>query len=156
VSRRKKAEKRSVVGDYRYNSPVVAKFINYIMYDGKKSVAESVVYTAFTIIDGKEGRSAIDLFYTALENVRPVLEVRSRRVGGATYQIPTEVRSERADALSMKWLIASSRKRPERSMAERLAREILEAFFGRGAGVKKKEDVHKMADANKSFAHYRW
>lgn len=156
MSRRRAAKKRVVVKDPMYGDTVVTKFMNCLMYDGKKTVAESIVYGAFKKIDGKNGKTCIDLFHEALTAVRPILEVRSRRVGGATYQVPTEVSPDRAQALSIRWLINASRSRNEKTMIDRLAAEILDASSGRGAAVKKREDTHKMAEANRAFAHYRW
>ncbi len=156
MARRRAAEKRVVVKDPVYGDVVVTKFMNCLMYDGKKTVAESIVYGAFKRIDGKGGKTCVELFHDALMAVKPVLEVRSRRVGGATYQVPTEVSAVRAQALSIRWLINASRNRGEKTMEERLAAEILDASSGRGAAVKKREDTHKMAEANRAFAHYRW
>lgn len=156
MSRRRAAEKREIHPDAKFGDLVVAKFINNIMYDGKKSVSESIVYGAFDKIHGRGGKSAVELFHEALENVRPSIEVRSRRVGGATYQVPTDVRAERAQALAFRWIIGSSRKRSEKTMIDRLSGELLDAVNNRGAAVKKREDTHKMAEANRAFAHYRW
>ncbi len=156
--RRRKAPVREVMPDPIYNSVVITKFINKIMLDGKKSVAEKIVYTALEIASKKtEGeKRGIEIFNDAVDNVKPVLEVRSRRVGGATYQVPVEVRPERQLSLSLRWLVDSARKRNERTMAERLANELLDASSDKGATFKKKEDIYKMAEANKAFAHYRW
>lgn len=156
MSRRRAAEKREVHPDAKYGDVLVAKFISNIMYSGKKSVAETIVYGAFDKIQGKNGKNAVDIFHEALENVKPALEVRSRRVGGATYQVPTEVRPERSRALAFRWLIASARKRSEKTMVDRLSAELLDAVNNRGASVKKREDTYKMAEANRAFAHYRW
>jgi small subunit ribosomal protein S7 len=156
MSRRRAAEKREINPDAKYNSIVVAKFINNIMYQGKKSVAERIVYGAFDKIQSKGGKSPLEIFEEALENIKPSLEVRSRRVGGATYQVPCDVRAERAQALAFRWIIASSRKRSEKTMVDRLSGELLDAINNRGASVKKREDTHKMAEANRAFAHYRW
>lgn len=156
MSRRRAAEKREIHPDAKYGDVLVAKFISNIMYSGKKSVAETIVYGAFDKIQGKGGKNAVDIFHEALENVKPSLEVRSRRVGGATYQVPTEVRPERSRALAFRWLIASARKRSEKTMVDRLSAELLDAVNNRGASVKKREDTYKMAEANRAFAHYRW
>ena len=156
MSRKRKAPVRKIYPDPKYRSVVISKFINSIMYDGKRSTAEKIVYGAFEIIHKKNGTEPIKVFHEALENVQPQLEVRSRRVGGATYQVPVEVRSDRALALAIRWLINSSRNRSENSMTERLSGELIDASSNRGASVKKKEDTHKMAEANKAFSHYRW
>ena len=142
--------------DPKFNDMIVSKFTSCLMYDGKRSIAEKIVYGAFEVIHKKIGTEPIKVFHEALENVQPQLEVRSRRVGGATYQVPVEVRSERALALGIRWLINSSRNRSENSMTERLSGELMDASSNRGASVKKKEDTHKMAEANKAFSHYRW
>ena len=156
MSRKKRAPIRKIYPDPKYHSMVISKFINSIMYDGKRSTAEKIVYGAFEVIHKKIGTEPIKVFHEALENVQPQLEVRSRRVGGATYQVPVEVRSDRALALAIRWLINSSRNRSENSMTERLSGELMDASSNRGASVKKKEDTHKMAEANKAFSHYRW
>ena len=156
VPRRGKISKRDVLPDPLYNSKLVTKLINNIMLDGKKGVAQKIVYDAFEIINAKEGESALDVFTAALENVMPVLEVKARRVGGSTYQVPMEVRAERRQTLGLRWLTAFSRKRSERTMAERLAGEILDAKNSAGGAFKKKEETHRMAEANKAFAHYRY
>jgi small subunit ribosomal protein S7 len=156
MARRRAAEKREVLKDPKYDDVVVTKFINCLMYGGKKSVSEKILYTAFDSIHGKNGKNCLELFTEALANVRPTLEVRSRRVGGATYQVPTEVAPDRAQALSIRWMIKAARSRSEKTMAERLAAEVLDAAAGKGVAVKKKEDTHKMAEANRAFAHYRW
>lgn len=157
MSRRRAAIKREVIPDAKYGDIILAKFINNIMLQGKKSVAEKIVYGMFDRIDGKvDRRSALDIFHEAINKVKPDVEVRSRRIGGATYQIPVEVRDMRRQALSFRWLIESARKRSERTMVERLASEFLDAYQGRGGALKKREDTHKMAEANKAFAHYRW
>ncbi|NLM75769.1 MAG: 30S ribosomal protein S7 [Clostridiaceae bacterium] len=148
--------KRDVLADPLYNDKVVTKLINNIMLDGKKGVAQKICYDAFDIIKEKTGRDPLEVFKEALENIMPVLEVRARRVGGATYQVPVEVRPERRQALGLRWLVDHARKRGERTMKERLANEILDATNNLGGAVKKKEDTHKMAEANKAFAHYRW
>ena len=156
VPRRGFVPKREVLPDPLYNSKVVSKLINGIMYDGKKGVAQKVVYGAFNIIRDKTGKEPLDVFTTALENIMPVLEVKARRVGGSTYQVPIEVRPERRQALGLRWLINYSRNRGEKTMAERLAGELMDAGNGTGSAVKKREDTHRMAEANKAFAHYRW
>ncbi len=156
MARRRAAEKREVNPDPKYGDVVITKFINNLMLDGKKSVAERIVYGAFNLIESRQGKSPVDVFHDAMENVRPQIEVRSRRVGGATYQVPVEVRQDRKQALSIRWLIAAARNRSENTMVERLAGELLDAANGRGAAVKKREDTHRMAEANKAFAHYRW
>jgi small subunit ribosomal protein S7 len=156
MSRRRAAEKRVVNPDPKYGDLVASKFINNMMIDGKKSIAETIFYSALEVISKKIGRDAIELFHEALENVKPNLEVRSRRVGGATYQVPVEVRSVRALALAIRWIIGAARKRSEKTMKDRLAGEILDAVNNRGAAVKKREDTHKMAEANRAFALYRW
>ncbi len=154
--RRRRAPVREVLGDPIYGSKVVTKFINKMMYDGKRSVAEKIIYATFDRIEAKGSGKGIEIFQKALDNVRPLVEVRSRRVGGATYQVPVEVRPERQQSLSIRWLLEATRKRNERTMVERLANELIDAANDRGAAFKKKEDVHKMAEANKAFAHYRW
>ena len=156
MSRRRKAIKREVMPDPKFNDKVVSKFTSCLMFDGNRSTAEKIVYGAFEFIEKKAGVEPVKIFHEALENVQPQLEVRSRRVGGATYQVPVEVRSERALALAIRWLINSSRNRSENSMTERLSSELLDASSNRGASVKKREDTHKMAEANKAFSHYRW
>ncbi|MEJ2504380.1 MAG: 30S ribosomal protein S7 [Gemmatimonadota bacterium] len=156
MSRRQSAVKREVPVDPRYGSIEVTKFINNLLVDGKKSSAEAIFYDAMRGVEEKTGQSALTVFEQALSNVRPSVEVKSRRVGGATYQVPVEVRPERRTALAMRWLISFARGRTERSMSERLAAELLAASRNEGSAVKKKEDTHRMADANKAFAHYRW
>jgi small subunit ribosomal protein S7 len=156
MSRRRAAEKRKVLPDAKFGSLVVAKFINCLMKMGKKSVAERAFYDAIEEIERKTKQNGIEVFLEALENVKPFVEVRSRRVGGATYQVPVEVRSDRRQALAIKWLIMAARKRNEKIISLKLASELLEAFNKRGAAYKKREDTHKMADANKAFSHYRW
>jgi small subunit ribosomal protein S7 len=156
MSRRHSAEKREVLPDAKYGDRVLTKFMNNLMYDGKKSVAEGIIYGAMGRVETRMKRIPIDVFHEALDNVKPAVEVRSRRVGGATYQVPVEVRPERREALAIRWLIDASRKRNENTMEERLAAELMDAVNGRGAAVKKREDTHKMADANKAFSHYRW
>jgi len=155
--RRRRAPKRPVMPDPVYNSEIVTKFINKVMWDGKKTLAERIVYGAIEKLDNKEeGTKGIDLFFKAIENVKPLLEVRSRRVGGATYQVPMEVRPERQQTLSIRWIVDAARNRNERTMVERLANELWDAANERGAAFKKREDTHRMAEANKAFAHYRW
>ncbi|GAA8796975.1 30S ribosomal protein S7 [Helicobacter pylori] len=144
------------MGDPVYGNKVVTKFINKMMYDGKKSVAEKIIYKAFNKIEEKSGEKGIEVFEKALERVRPLVEVRSRRVGGATYQVPVEVRASRQQSLSIRWILEATRKRNERMVVDRLANELMDAASDKGAAFKKKEDVHKMAEANKAFAHYRW
>jgi len=154
--RRRKAPVREVMPDPIYNSKVISKFINTIMLDGKKSAAQKIMYGAIANLDKRGEESGFDLFEKAIENVKPLLEVRSRRVGGATYQVPVEVRAVRRQTLALRWLVEYARKRNERTMVERLANELFEAANERGASFKKKEDMHRMAEANKAFAHYRW
>jgi small subunit ribosomal protein S7 len=156
MSRRHRAEKRPVLPDPKFKDTVVSKFMSCLMFDGKRSVAEKIVYGAFDRIQEKSGSEPVRVFHDALENVRPHLEVRSRRVGGATYQVPVEVRAERAQALAIRWLIDSSRKRGETTMMDRLSGELMDAANNRGNAVKKREDTHKMAEANRAFSHYRW
>ena len=156
MSRRHSAEKREVLPDAKFGDRVLTKFMNNLMHDGKKSVAEGIVYGALERVEGKRRRPPIEVFHEALDNIKPSVEVRSRRVGGATYQVPVEVRPERREALAIRWLIKASRARNEHTMEERLAGELLDAANMRGTAVKKREDTHKMADANKAFSHYRW
>ncbi len=156
MSRRKSAIKRPVLPDARYDSQTVSKFINVLMLQGKKSTAEGIFYNAMDIVENRTGQPGVNIFKQALSNLKPVVEVKSRRVGGATYQVPVEVRPERRTALAMRWLISYSRARNEKSMAEKLASEIIAASKNEGAAIKKKDDTHRMADANKAFAHYRW
>ena len=156
MSRRKSAVKRPVLADARYESQTVSKFINAMMYEGKKSTAERIFYDAMDLVEQRTNQPGVNVFKQALSNLKPAVEVKSRRVGGATYQVPVEVRPDRRTALAMRWLIAYSRERNEKSMAEKLAAEIILASRGEGNAVKKKEDTHRMADANKAFAHYRW
>ena len=148
--------KRDVLPDPVYNSKLVTRFINKVMYDGKKGIAETIVYDAFDIIRSKTGKDPLEVFEAALKNVMPVLEVRARRVGGANYQVPVEVRADRRLSLGIRWLVNYTRLRNEKTMRERLSAELLDAANGTGASIKKKEDTHKMAEANKAFAHYRW
>src|ERR1700736_6997252 len=156
MSRRHSAEKREINPDPKFGNLVVSKFMNSIMYQGKKSVAEQIVYGAFDIIEGKTKSSPVGVFQQALDHVRPAVEGRSRRVGGATYQVPVEVRADRSQALAIRWLISSSRGRSENTMEERLSSELLDAANNHGVAVKRREDTHRMADANKAFSHYRW
>ncbi|WP_299881525.1 30S ribosomal protein S7 [uncultured Cocleimonas sp.] len=156
MPRRREVPKRIILPDPKFGSLVLAKFINTIMKDGKKSIAEKVVYVALDQIAAKKGNDGMEVLEAALENVRPSVEVKSRRVGGATYQVPVEVRSSRQNALAMRWLVDASRRRGEKSMALKLAGELMDAAEKRGSAVKKREDTHKMADANKAFAHFRW
>jgi small subunit ribosomal protein S7 len=156
MSRRTKAERREAQADSRFESTTVAKFINALMLDGKKSLAESLFYDALDIVEEKTGQPGLNVFRTALTNAKPALEVKSRRVGGATYQVPIEVRPERRNALAIRWLIGYARLRGEKTMSERLAAEFMAASRGEGSTIKKKEDTHRMAEANKAFAHYRW
>jgi small subunit ribosomal protein S7 len=156
MSRRRRAEKREIIPDPKFGDVVLTKFMNSVMNDGKKSVAERIVYGALDQIEDKTKQNPIELFHQALENVMPALEVRSRRVGGATYQVPVEVRSERRQALAIRWIITAARGRNENTMVERLSGELLDAANNRGTAVKKREDTHRMADANRAFSHYRW
>src|SRR5580693_10411606 len=156
MSRRRAAEKREVLPDAKFHDIVLSKFMNTLMERGKKSVAERVVYGALDEIEGKLKQDPVPAFHEALENVKPAVEVRSRRVGGATYRVPVEVRADRSQALAIRWLISSSRGRSENTMEERLSGELLDAANNRGAAVKRREDTHRMADANKAFSHYRW
>ncbi|HMQ42612.1 MAG TPA: 30S ribosomal protein S7 [Paracoccus sp. (in: a-proteobacteria)] len=156
MSRRHAAEKREVLPDAKYGDRVLTKFMNNLMVDGKKSVAERIVYNALDRVEGKLKRAPVEVFHEALDNVKPSVEVRSRRVGGATYQVPVEVRPSRREALAIRWLITAAKNRNENTMEERLAGELADAVNGRGTAVKKREDTHKMADANKAFSHYRW
>ena len=156
MSRRRAAEKRVVIPDHKYNDIILTKFMNRIMIDGKKSISEKIVYGAFEIISEKTEKSPIDFFHEALNNVKPSLEVRSRRVGGATYQVPVEVKSKRAQALAIRWLVDSARKRKDKNMSDKIFNELFDAYEKKGAAVKKREDVHKMAESNKAFAHFRW
>ena len=156
MSRRGQISKRDVLPDPLYNSKLVTKLVNNVMLDGKKGVAQKIVYDAFAIVESKLSTNALEVFQEALENIMPVLEVKARRVGGATYQVPIEVRPERRQTLGLRWLTKYSRERNERTMKERLAGEILDATNNMGGAVKKKDDTHKMAEANKAFSHYRW
>jgi small subunit ribosomal protein S7 len=156
MSRRHSADKREILPDPKFGNVVVTKLMNSIMYAGKKSVAESIVYGAFDVIEGKTKQNALTVFQSALDNVMPSIEVRSRRVGGATYQVPVEVRISRRQALGLRWIIEAARGRNEKTMTERLSAELLDASNNRGNAVKKREDTHKMAEANRAFSHYRW
>ena len=156
MPRRGKISKRDVLPDPLYNSKLVTKLVNNIMLDGKKGVAQKIVYDAFAIVEAKQGQNPLDEFQAALENIMPVLEVKARRVGGSTYQVPMEVRAERRQTLGLRWLVSFSRKRGEKTMAERLAGEIIDAKNSAGGAFKKKEETHRMAEANKAFAHYRY
>ena len=156
MSRRRAAAKREVLPDAKFGDVVVTKFMNCLMYEGKKAAAESIVYGAFERITKRGAQDPLRIFHDALNNVRPAVEVRSRRVGGATYQVPVEVRADRSQALAIRWLIGSSRARSEKTMEERLSGELMDAAQNRGAAVKKRDDTHRMAEANKAFSHYRW
>ena len=156
MPRRREVPERQVIPDSKYSNKLVSKFINSIMSDGKKSVAESILYGAFNVIEDKTKEDPVKVFEKAIENVRPLIEVKSRRVGGSTYQVPTEIRPSRRTALGIRWIISYSRGRSEKGMANKLAGELLDAANQRGASIKKKEDTHKMAEANKAFAHFRW
>ena len=156
MSRRHRAEKREINPDPKFGDIVVTKFMNSIMFDGKKSTAERIVYGAFDVIENKTRENPIEVFHAALENVMPQVEVRSRRVGGATYQVPVEVRTDRRQALAIRWLITAARNRNETTMVDRLSGEMLDAANNRGTAVKKREDTHRMAEANRAFSHYRW
>ena len=156
MSRRHRAEKREITPDPKYKNEVVTKFMNSVMHEGKKSVAESIVYGAFGIIESKTKQDPLAVFHEALRNVSPALEVRSRRVGGATYQVPVEVRMERRQALAIRWIISAARDRNDKTMVDRLSAELLDASNNRGNAVKKREDTHRMAEANRAFSHYRW
>ena len=156
MSRRHRADKRVIIPDPKYHSDVVSKFMNSVMRAGKKSIAETIVYGAFDIIEDKTKQDPLSVFRQALDNVMPTIEVRSRRVGGATYQVPVEVRVDRRQALAIRWLLAAARSRNERTMTEKLSGELLDASNNRGNAVKKREDTHRMADANRAFSHYRW
>jgi len=156
MARRRRPEKREILPDPVYGDEVLSKFMNSVMLDGKKSVAEGIVYTALETVEQRAKREPLGVFHDALNNIKPGIEVRSRRVGGATYQVPVEVRPERAQALAIRWLIASARNRSEHTMAARLSGELLDASNNRGNAVKKREDTHRMAEANRAFSHYRW
>ena len=156
MSRRRKAQVRNILPDPVHNSTVLTKFTNAIMLDGRKTVAEAIITKSFTNIQNKTGESPMSVFNKAIENVRPLVEVRSRRVGGATYQVPVEVKGNRSQALAIRWLVNAIRNRKEKSLMEKLSSEIMEAAGNKGSAIKKREDTHKMADANKAFAHFRW
>ena len=156
MSRRRAAIKKEILPDHKFKDKVLTKFMNRVMLDGKKSVSEGIVYNALNIVSDKTNKKPIEYFHSALDNVKPALEVRSRRVGGATYQVPMEVRPIRAQALAMKWIVNSARKRNEKTMQERVANELIDAFNNKGNAVKKREDAHKMAEANRAFSHFRW
>ncbi|MBN8945404.1 MAG: 30S ribosomal protein S7 [Rhizobiales bacterium] len=156
MSRRHRAEKREIIPDAKYGNVVLTKFMNSVMYEGKKSAAEQIVYGAFDIIEAKTKQEPLTVFQSALENVMPAIEVRSRRVGGATYQVPVEVRPDRRQALAIRWLIQAARSRNDKTMVDKLSAELLDASNNRGNAVKKREDTHKMAEANRAFSHYRW
>ena len=156
MSRRRRSEKREILPDPKFKDLVLSKFMNNLMLDGKKSVSEKIVYGAFDEVENKMKRPPLEVFHEALDNIKPSVEVRSRRVGGATYQVPVEVRPQRREALAIRWLIKASRDRNEKTMKDRLASELIDAVNTRGSAVKKREDTHKMAEANKAFSHYRW
>ena len=156
MSRRRAAIKKEILPDHKFKDKILTKFMNRVMLDGKKSVSESIVYNALNIVSEKTNKKPIEYFHSALDNVKPALEVRSRRVGGATYQVPMEVRPVRAQALAMKWIVDSARKRNDKTMKERIAGELMDAFNNKGNAVKKREDNHKMAEANRAFSHFRW
>jgi small subunit ribosomal protein S7 len=154
--RRRRAEKRKIIADPIYNDELITKLVNRVMLDGQKSKAQKIVYGALEVLKEKTGEEAVEAFHKAIENVKPLVEVRSRRIGGATYQVPFEVPERRALSLALRWIVTSARTKQGRPMIERLSQELLDAYNGVGAAVKRKDDVHKMADANKAFAHYRW
>ena len=156
MSRKRKAPKKILIVDPRYKSTIIPKLINSIMYDGKKTVAEKIVYEAIDKIKSKSKEEPITVFNEAINNIRPTVEVKSRRVGGATYQVPVEVKSKRSQALALRWLISASRKRKDKNMSDKILNEIYDAYQNRGSAIKKKEDKHKMAESNKAFAHFRW
>jgi len=156
MSRKRKAPKKILIVDPRYKSTIIPKLINSIMYDGKKTVAEKIVYKAIDKIKSKSKEEPITVFNEAINNIRPTVEVKSRRVGGATYQVPVEVKNKRSQALALRWLIAASRKRKDKNMSDKIFNEIYDAYQNRGSAIKKKEDTHKMAESNKAFAHFRW
>ena len=156
MSRRHAAEKREILPDAKFGDRVLSKFMNNLMIDGKKSVAEKIVYNALDRVESKIKRAPVEVFHEALENIKPAVEVRSRRVGGATYQVPVEVKSKRAQALAIRWLVESARKRKDKHMSDKIFNELYDAYEKKGAAVKKREDVHKMAESNKAFAHFRW
>ena len=156
MPRRKVAARREILGDSRYNNKLVAKFINSMMYNGQKMVATRSFYDALDLLGEKHGEGALNVFKTAIDNIKPILEVKSRRVGGATYQVPVEIRPERRTSLAIRWVLTAARARKEKTIAEKLAMELTDAFKNQGTAIKKKEDTHKMAEANQAFAHYRW
>ena len=156
MSRKKRAPKRIIYADPKYKSLILSKFVNFVMYDGKKSAAEKLIYTALKQISNKTKEDPIKIFNEAINNIRPNLEVRSRRVGGATYQIPVEVKTNRSQTLALKWLLQASRKRKNKTMSDKLFNELMDAYQKKGSAIKKREDTHKMAESNKAFAHYRW
>lgn len=156
MSRKKRDYKREVLPDPKFNDVVISKVVNFIMLGGKRSVAEKAVYAALDVIGKKTSQESVEVFHKALNNIKPAVEVRSRRVGGATYQVPTEVASDRAQSLAIRWLVAAANSRGERKISERIANELLDAFGNKGSAIKKREDTHKMAEANKAFAHFRW
>ena len=156
MSRKKRAPKKIFYPDAKYGSLTVAKFINFVMYDGKKTAAEKIIYEAIDKIKNKSKEEPIEIFNQAINNIRPTVEVRSRRVGGATYQVPVEVKAKRSQALALRWLIDASRKRKDKNMSDKIFNEIFDAYQNRGSAIKKKEDTHKMAESNKAFAHFRW
>ena len=156
MSRRRAAEKRTILPDHKFKDLVIARFMNRIMLDGKKSISEKIVYGAFDIVSKKTDKDPLAFFHEALDNVKPNLEVKSRRVGGATYQVPVEVKSKRSQALALRWLVDASRKRKDKKMSDKIFNEIYDAYQNRGSAIKKKEDTHKMAESNKAFAHFRW
>ena len=156
MSRKKRSSKKNISLDVRYKSPIIPKLINSLMYDGKKTIAEKIVYDAIDKIKTKSKEEPINIFNEAINNIRPTVEVRSRRVGGATYQVPVEVKNKRSQALALRWLIDASRKRKDKNMSDKIFNEIFDAYQNRGSAIKKKEDTHKMAESNKAFAHFRW
>ena len=156
MPRRREVPKRKILADPKYNDVLVSKFMNVVMQDGKKAIAEQIVYGAFDVVQDRTREDPLKIFHRALDNCQPVVEVKSRRVGGATYQVPVEVKANRRMALAMRWLVSYARKRPGKSMREKLANELIEAAHNRGQAVKKRDDVHRMAEANKAFSHYRW
>ncbi len=156
MPRRREVPKRKILADPKYHDILVSKFMNVVMQDGKKAVAEQIVYGAFDVVQDRTREDPLKIFHRALDNCQPVVEVKSRRVGGATYQVPVEVKANRRMALAMRWLVSYARKRPGKSMREKLANELIEAAHNRGQAVKKRDDVHRMAEANKAFSHYRW
>ena len=156
MSRKRKAPKRTFLTDTKYKSNLILKLMNSIMYDGKKTIAEKIVYDALNKLQSKEKEEPIKIFETAINNIKPTIEVRSRRVGGATYQVPVEVKQKRSKALAIRWLVNASKKRKDKNMSDKICFELYDAYQGRGSAIKKKEDVHKMAESNKAFAHFRW